>query len=1199
MVRHLYAPLFVQLAGTASPAPNLPFRVYTDLIAGSDVTSQLVTPVDQTAYTAITDSQGNIAPFRGPDGYMGSLFADTGAAYRFEFNISPTLLDYLVTNAANGGSGGSAVTSVSGRTGDVTVTKLDVGLGNVANIAPADMPVSTATQSALAGKPDDSAIVHKAGSENITGVKTYTASPVVPTPVNPTDAANKAYVDANAGTGGGTGGAVSSVAGRTGAVTLTKSDVGLANVDNTADANKPLSTAAQNALALKAPLASPTFTGTVTVPTPVNATDAATRAFVLANAGSGGGGGASSVQRYEIPAANLTAWPSAGTEAQKLAAINANTTLVRNALINNPGKNVVLDPQQPWPLAIDINEFNDTTFPAGQDYTLSGPAMLCRGTKTSSTDTSTSRIQPKPVLSIVRKAGSNVVVPTNLRNSVQVGPNNPNSGSVFTGICSGFDITSGAAQFKGGQIWHLASQDGYAWSARAGYANVWQAAMFPVAGLMIVVSGETYTALAAAAPQNPSISSLERRTIVGASSGATALVQGDISGTNQIVVNSVSKDFTSGETLKDQATNATVGTFGGCTVLMSGTLNTTYTTTPQLRLVTRSVVDLSGLRVYVDSDPDDFVPGYNRTDALGLTGCTDVNLDGLKIGGGYLAGIALRSCWNVRGEVDIRGLANHALEEADSTLHLSPSGMPTEGAYGYCVRLLGATQNFGIGINAEYARHAETTNGIGGSWNLDARTGSTSGSVNNCTNFWNHGPGARKGYFYGKAAHMYGTAWDTHEGAEDIVWLNPIAVDPMSGARSTTSADGCTFRGFNLTLINPYFTGVRIGVNEQGIALGAGGLVWTNRILGGYIQAQFYPYAQTEDADFDAESRFVLDGVTLRGDPNVPIGTMAQAGMMIRRGNTRTKNIRIEAINDRMVRHTSFVGSGSTGVGRVIHEDITFDWTDSTASRAFSFEATYGGIEINGAHAYVNPVAGTQKPFFWFVNQAGDTKVRYKGLMATSLSSTTATPTTSPQITAGTPTFTNVDPTGSGSGSGGTQITVDGASVAALEISSTPVVQLLSIGADIAGPAASTTVSDLSQFQTPLTAGTYIVHAVLLYTSSVAGAGALRFGLGGAGSANAFITNVMVDQNTSVTAKSLGVLSGLATSGTTAVTTAGSANVVGLSAGVAATTLPVLIDGKLSVTSGGTLGLVWQLSNGATTTVGLKAGSYITFTKVS
>jgi hypothetical protein len=44
---------------------------------------------------------------------------------------------------------------------------------------------------------------------------------------------------------------------------LNSSRVGLGNVDNTSDANKPVSTATQTALDLKAPLASPTFTGTV------------------------------------------------------------------------------------------------------------------------------------------------------------------------------------------------------------------------------------------------------------------------------------------------------------------------------------------------------------------------------------------------------------------------------------------------------------------------------------------------------------------------------------------------------------------------------------------------------------------------------------------------------------------------------------------------------------------------------------------------------------------------------------------------------------------------------------------------------------------------------------------------------------------------------------------------------------------------
>ena len=47
-------------------------------------------------------------------------------------------------------------------------------------------------------------------------------------------------------------GPVASVAGKTGVVTLAKADVGLGNVDNTSDANKPVSTATQTALNAKA-----------------------------------------------------------------------------------------------------------------------------------------------------------------------------------------------------------------------------------------------------------------------------------------------------------------------------------------------------------------------------------------------------------------------------------------------------------------------------------------------------------------------------------------------------------------------------------------------------------------------------------------------------------------------------------------------------------------------------------------------------------------------------------------------------------------------------------------------------------------------------------------------------------------------------------------------------------------------------------
>lgn len=81
-------------------------------------------------------------------------------------------------------------------------------------------------------------------------------------------------------------GGVASVNGQTGAVTLGKADIGLGNVDNTSDVNKPVSTAQQTALDAKAPIASPVFTGTPTAPTQAagdNTSRLATTSFVLTN----------------------------------------------------------------------------------------------------------------------------------------------------------------------------------------------------------------------------------------------------------------------------------------------------------------------------------------------------------------------------------------------------------------------------------------------------------------------------------------------------------------------------------------------------------------------------------------------------------------------------------------------------------------------------------------------------------------------------------------------------------------------------------------------------------------------------------------------------------------------------------------------------------------------------------------------------
>jgi hypothetical protein len=94
-----------------------------------------------------------------------------------------------------------------------TLSKSSVGLSNVDNTSDINKPVSTATQTALNLK--------------------YNAS-------NPSNYVNAAGAAAAA--------PVQSVASKTGAVTLVKGDVGLSNVDNTSDLNKPISTATQNAL---------------------------------------------------------------------------------------------------------------------------------------------------------------------------------------------------------------------------------------------------------------------------------------------------------------------------------------------------------------------------------------------------------------------------------------------------------------------------------------------------------------------------------------------------------------------------------------------------------------------------------------------------------------------------------------------------------------------------------------------------------------------------------------------------------------------------------------------------------------------------------------------------------------------------------------------------------------------------------------
>ena len=142
-------------------------------------------------------------------------------------NVSVTEISYLdgVTGGIQGQLDAKAPIANPTFTGTVGgITKGMVGLGNVDNTSDVNKPVSTAQQAALNTKQD--VLISGTNIKTIEGISL----------VGP------------------------------GNIDLDKTNVGLSNVDNTSDLNKPISTATQTALDLKADKNSPTFTGTVILP---------------------------------------------------------------------------------------------------------------------------------------------------------------------------------------------------------------------------------------------------------------------------------------------------------------------------------------------------------------------------------------------------------------------------------------------------------------------------------------------------------------------------------------------------------------------------------------------------------------------------------------------------------------------------------------------------------------------------------------------------------------------------------------------------------------------------------------------------------------------------------------------------------------------------------------------------------------------
>jgi hypothetical protein len=321
------------ISGLQSQIDNKqPVGNYATLINGLIPPSQLPSYVDDIL------EYNNLSSFP-ISGESGKIYVslDNSKVYRWggtgyiEISASPGSSDSVPEGNTNKyytdarASAAAPVQSVSGKTGAVTLNKNDVNLGNVDNTSDANKPISTAVQTALDSKQpagNYAAATHNHAISEVSGLQTGLDSKA--------PLANPTFT----GTVNG----------------ITKSMVGLGNVDNTSDTNKPVSTSQQSALDLKAPLASPTFTGTVNgitksmvglgnvdnisdINKPVSVPQASADAAVQANAAIDASTKANSAQAHSIQRANHT-----GT--QDIATINGLQTALDNKAALAHGHNI-------------------------------------------------------------------------------------------------------------------------------------------------------------------------------------------------------------------------------------------------------------------------------------------------------------------------------------------------------------------------------------------------------------------------------------------------------------------------------------------------------------------------------------------------------------------------------------------------------------------------------------------------------------------------------------------------------------------------------------------------------------------------------------------------------------------------------------------------------------------------------------------
>lgn len=243
----------------------------------SDAVVDIATLTPQRVSTATAPTAAEIAAASAAASAADAQAAVAGIRRGQAGGVAPLDADGDVNNAAGqkvlpgGGSGTpdlsvitgmSAIgkslvaTQINGQAASGTLMRSVIGAGTGnSNLAigttAGTAPDAVITNTAIGQRAMDNTVVHKTGDETVDGVKQFLQPQKIVAAVTSDNPVTKAQLDAAVISAGGT---------------VTAASIGLGNVNNTSDANKPVSTAQAAALALKADANNAVFTGTVSVP---------------------------------------------------------------------------------------------------------------------------------------------------------------------------------------------------------------------------------------------------------------------------------------------------------------------------------------------------------------------------------------------------------------------------------------------------------------------------------------------------------------------------------------------------------------------------------------------------------------------------------------------------------------------------------------------------------------------------------------------------------------------------------------------------------------------------------------------------------------------------------------------------------------------------------------------------------------------